>query len=120
LVVWQGLVGMAIFIIKEPLPVGDDGIVKADEDGLDVGGDFGLDPFVEKGGAMEDGVGEMDGSLEGSVPRRLGHARMGQEEADQGQKEERSLLHIWQITRKIPGNNGKKSLILPSHYCPIV
>lgn len=64
LVIGQWLSGIVGAVVLEPLAIGDDGVVEADDDGLDVGGEIGFDQLVEDGGVMEDGVGEMDGGVE--------------------------------------------------------
>lgn len=54
-------------IVEKPFFVGGDGIVEADEDGLEIGGKVGFGEVVSEVGMGEDGVDEMKGFGERGV-----------------------------------------------------
>jgi len=71
LVIGERFAGVGRAILLEPVTVGGEGVVKADEDGLDIGGDIGLDYLIEEGGIVEDAVEEVDGRIGGGDGVRL-------------------------------------------------
>ena len=102
LAVREGLARAGIFvpILYKPLAISDDGVVKADQDGLHVPGDLGLQGLIGEIGAVEDGIDEGKGGFFVGVGWRLGHyGLVCQPEADQY---EENMLHILANNAKIP------------------
>lgn len=63
-VVGQDLAGMLAFVFREPLPVGGDGVVEPEEDGVEAGGHTGAQHLEQEGGFVESRVNKMEGGDE--------------------------------------------------------